>query len=385
MSQPSPGAAPDNPAAEAAELSRADSAFVRAFPCTGCGAKLTFAPGTRELRCEHCGTANSFAENDARIEELDFESWLADLEGHLESDVVDEVTCGACGAQQTLGGATFSGHCGFCGTAIVAKSVAERRIRPQSVVPFEVDRRAAQERFREWVKSLWFAPGDLKRYAQSDAGLTGLYLPYWTYDCNTASEYRGERGDDYTTTETYSTTDSSGNSVTKTRDVTRTRWSPKSGHVSAFHDDVLVMASKSLPKNIAGSVMQFNLSGLVPYQAEYLGGYRAEIYQVSLREGFPIARQTIDATVEGLIRRDIGGDRQRIHGVNTNYTEVKFKHVLLPAWVSAYRYRDKAYRFVINGQTGAVTGERPWSWWKIGAAVLAALILLVVLSSLGEG
>lgn len=362
---------------------RHDNAFVKTFPCTGCGAKLSFAPGTRDLKCEYCGTTNAIAENDERIEELDFETFLKALEGRMEAQEVEEVQCNKCGAQQTMAGHLFAGHCAFCGAAIVSKGYASRHIKPRSLVPFQVNRSRAAESFRNWVRGRWLAPNDLKKYAQSDAGLAGVYLPYWTYDCRTASDYAGERGDDYYTTENYTTTGSSGKSVTQTRRVRHTRWTPKSGHVGRFHDDVLVMASKSLPDHIADSVMRFNLKGLVPYQPEFVSGFQAEAYQLTLKEGFPVARQFIDEAVNALIRADIGGDRQRIHSVSTRYSDVKFKHVLLPVWISAYRYRDKAYRFLVNGQTGEVSGESPKSWWKI--AFLAAGILVVLLVVLVVG
>ena len=362
---------------------RPETAFIKTFPCAGCGAKLSFAPGTRDLQCEYCGTKNAIAENDDRVEELDFATYLKALEGKMEAAEVEEVKCGKCGAEQTLAGSLFAGHCTFCGAAIVSKSYASRRIKPKSIVPFQVNKTRAQDSFRRWVKGLWLAPNDLKRYAQSDAGLAGMYLPYWTYDCHTESDYRGERGDDYYTTETYSTQNDKGESVTQSRRVKHTRWSAASGHVAHFHDDVLVPASKSLPPGISSSVTRFNLKGLVPYQPEFVSGFQAEAYQVSLREGFPIAKTVIDGTIANQVRRDIGGDQQRIHSVSTRYDDVKFKHVLLPVWISAYRYRDKAYRFLINGQTGEVSGESPKSWWKIGFLVLAVLVVLFLVLMAG--
>lgn len=372
---------------EQAELqpARHDRAFVKTFPCTGCGAKLSFSPGTKELACEYCGTANPIPEGGENVEELDFDTYLQALEGKMEVEEVEEVRCEKCGAEQSMAGHLFAGHCTFCGAAIVSKGYASRRIKPKSLVPFQVTRDRAAEAFRRWVRGLWLAPGDLKRYAQKDAGLAGVYLPYWTYDCQTGSDYAGERGDDYWTTETYTTQDSQGKSVTQTRQVKHTRWTPAAGHVERFHDDVLVMASKSLPPRITGSVMRFDLKGLVPYQPQFVSGFQAEAYQVTLREGFPIAKRSIDEAVRALIRRDIGGDQQRIHSVSTRYSGVKFKHVLLPVWISAYRYRDKAYRFLINGQTGEVSGESPKSWWKIAAIALGALILLALVLVSGGG
>lgn len=296
----------------------------------------------------------------------------------MEIEAVEAVRCDKCGAEQKLEGSLFAGHCAFCGTAIVSKGYASRRIKPKSIVPFQVDRARAVEAFRRWVRRRWLAPGDLKRYAQSDAGLTGIYLPYWTYDCRTASDYSGERGDDYYTTETVMVRNSKGEEVAQTRQVKQTRWTSVTGRVERFHDDVLVLASKSLPAGIADAVRHFDLKGLVPYQPQFVSGFQAEAYQVTLREGFPIAKASIDAAVLAAVRRDIGGDQQRVQSVSTRYAEVRFKHVLLPAWLSAYRYRDKVYRFLVNGQSGEVSGESPVSWWKVAFLVLGALALVAL-------
>ena len=361
-----------------------DTAFIKTFPCSGCGAKLTYAPGTRELKCEFCGTVNAIAENDARIEELDFEDYVHQLEGAHESFEAQTVRCTKCGAEQQLAGNLFAGKCAFCGTGIVGEGYARRYIKPRAMVPFQVDRRRAQEAFRKWVAGLWLAPGELKRRAQSDAGLNGTYLPFWTYDCSTASDYEGERGEDYWTTETYTARNAAGETVTQTRQVKRTNWFPASGHVERFHDDVLVMASDSLPPTLRGAASGWDLKALVPYQPEFVSGYAAEAYRIGLREGYPIAKQEIDAQVYDLVRRDIGGDQQRVHAVRTRYTDIRFKHVLLPVWISAYRFGDKSYRFLVNGQTGDVAGESPVSWQKTTLLIIAVVIFLIIVAVLGS-
>lgn len=362
---------------------RPEAQFIRTFPCGGCGAKLSFAPGTTQLRCEYCGTANEIEAGDGRVEELDFGTFLQSLASHEESVDTELVKCPKCGAEQGLPDHHFAAHCAFCRAPIASAGYASRLLKPKAIIPFQVDRTAAQEAFRRWVRKLWLAPGDLKRYAQSDAGLDGVYLPFWTYDCDTTTDYRGERGDDYYTTETY-VAQEGGKSVTRTRQVRHTRWSPASGRVAHFHDDVLVMASGSLPSHLLGSAAKWRLEALQPYQAEFVTGFRAEAYQVGLREGFPVAKQAIDAKVESLVREDIGGDQQRIHHADTQYSQVKFKHVLLPLWISAYRYRDRTYRFVINGQTGEVCGENPTSWWKVAGLVALALFILLLLAMFSE-
>jgi len=377
-----PDAAPLDPG-----LGRDDgpAAFIKTFPCTGCGAKLSFAPGTRNLKCEFCGTQNEIAADDARIEELDFEIYLKALEGRQETFEEEHVRCEKCGAEQNLGASLFAGQCAFCGAAIVSKGYANRRIKPKSLIPFKVDRRRAQDEFRRWVKGLWLAPGELKRYAQSDAGVTGTYIPFWTYDCRTSSDYRGERGDSYYTNESYTTRNSAGESVSETRRVQQTKWSPASGHVDCFHDDVLVLASQSLPSELRGATMEWNLKeGLVPYQPEFVSGFRAEAYQIGLKDAFPIAQKQIDARIYSLVRKDIGGDQQRVHDISTAYSETRFKHVLLPVWISAYRFRDKTYRFLVNGQTGEVAGESPLSWQRVTLLVIGVIIFFFIVLWLGS-
>ena len=357
--------------------------FIKTFPCTSCGAKLDFAPGTRSLRCESCGTENVIAAVDARVEELDLDAQLKELEKRAETFEQETIKCERCGAEQQLPPNHFAAACSFCAAPVVSKGYARRAIKPRAMVPFQVDRKRAQDEFRRWVAGLWLAPKELKRYAQSDAALAGTYLPFWTYDCRTATDYVGERGEDYYTDESYTTRSSTGETVNATRRVKHTNWTPASGQVEHFHDDVMVLASQSLPASLRGAATAWNLKGLVPYQSEFVSGYRAEAYQIGLREGFPIAKQAIDARVHSLIREDIGGDQQRVSQVSTRYSDVTFKHLLLPVWVSAYRFRNKTFRFLVNGQTGEVAGESPLSRFRVTWLVVAVIVFLVIVAIFG--
>ena len=112
-----------------------------------------------------------------------------------------------------------------------------------------------------------------------------------------------------------------------------------------------------------------------PLFPEYLAGFRAEGYSVSLAEGFEDAKAVMDRTISRDVKFDIGGDKQQIHEIKTQMRDVTFKHVLLPVWTAAYKFRGKTYRFVVNGQTGRVEGERPYSTVKIALAVCAGLVV----------
>ncbi len=353
---------------------RVDVAEARAakrFPCRQCGAKVVFVPGTAVLRCEYCGHENAIPQSDEQIEELDFRGHLGRLAEQAETVERRGLKCTACAAEIVPDAAEQALDCPFCGSNLVAVSGSRRLIKPRSLLAFKVTSGAARAAFWRWIRGLWFAPSALKRFARLEAALRGLYVPAWTYDSRTTSRYSGMRGDDYWVSETYTVT-RNGRTETQTRMVRRTRWTPVSGVVFNEFDDVLVLASRSLPEEKAAALEPWDLANLVPYDDAYLSGFSAESYQVDLPEGFERAKVIMRGRIEATIRVDIGGDHQRIHSVRTQYDNVTFKHILLPMWISAYRFRDRVYRVLVNARTGEVQGERPWSWIKITAVVLAA-------------
>lgn len=348
------------------------------YPCNQCGAKLEFAPGANSLKCPYCGFENVIAQSDIKIEELDYRTYLQQVAGEKETHDAHRVKCNKCGAETTMPPDVTSANCPFCGAGMVFEGKATQLIRPEALLPFKITQKQAFDDFRNWINSLWFAPGDLKQYAQSEGKLAGIYIPCWTYDSDTTSSYTGMRGDHYYTTETYTTTEN-GQQVTRTREVQHTQWTPASGAVSNNFDDILIVASRSLPKQYADRLQPWDLQHLVPYADEYLSGFRAESYQVNLEQGFEEAQQVMAGAIDAAVRRDIGGDEQSITSINTQYGNITFKHILLPVWLSAYRFKDKVYRILINARTGGVQGERPYSAFKIAAAVFAALIVIVVI------
>lgn len=349
--------------------------------CKGCSGKLQFAPGTNHLKCPACVTENEIEISTQVFEELDFELFVRNFEKESQTHEVATISCGSCGARTTFDPNVVSDSCPCCGTPQVVKNATTTHsIQPKALLPFAINQEKAFEQFRSWIKKLWFAPNKLKHYARQLEKLSGLYIPYWTYDSNTSSDYMGEKGIDYQVTESYTAIEN-GKSVRKTRTVTKTRWSSVSGHVNNLFDDVLVVASKSLPREYVEKLEPWELQNMLPFNESYLSGFKTESYQVDLKEGFDDAKIKMDERIRAAVCRDIGGDRQRINTLNTIYNNITFKHILLPIWISAYLYKEKVYRFLINGRTGEVQGERPYSWIKITltALLIAAIILVIVL------
>lgn len=307
--------------------------------------------------------------HDGLIIEYDFDEALETLADAPPAGARPSTQCENCAAEFDFDEHVHAGECPFCGTQIVAGTGTHRHIKPESLLPFSVDESAALGAYRRWIKRLWFAPNAIKNYARQTERLTGVYVPYWTYDSQTHTRYRGQRGDNYTVRESYTAIEN-GRSVRRTRTVTKIRWRSVSGQVARFFDDVLVGASRSLPRKITDRLQPWDLDHLVGYDEKFLSGFRSEVYQVDLDEGFDQAVNIMDRVIRSDIARDIGGDHQRIQQVQTRHSDTTFKHLLLPVWSAGFRFRKKTYRFVVNGRTGKVAGERPYSVVKIALAVV---------------
>lgn len=352
------------------------------FPCPQCGAVLAYLPGTDRIRCEHCGHESAIQPQSGRIDEHDFRAALAKVAAEAPVVEARTVKCDGCAASFTFDPDVHADACPYCGGAIVTDTGSSRLIKPESLVPFVLSEGEAKQRLQDWLKSLWFAPSGIKTYARGDGRLSGVYVPYWTFDADTQSSYVGQRGIAYQVPQTFMAK-VQGKLVRRRRYVTKIRWTPVRGRVRRQFDDVLVLASRTLPQDLTESLTPWLQEALVPYQPEYLSGFRSEAYQVGIEPGFDVATQDMAQVIRTDVARDIGGDTQRIHDIQTRYDDIHFKHILLPVWVAAYRYSGKAYQFVVNGQTGEVQGERPYSIIKIaiaafiGAAIAALLVFFL--------
>ena len=349
------------------------------YPCEQCGADLRFQPGQTQLVCDHCGHTQAISAAAPRQKARAFGE--IPLARGLAKDVPEEIreevrstTCPNCAAVVEFQGASHATECPFCATPVVVDTGLRRQIKPQALVPFALTEGQARDALTGWLGSLWFAPNRLLDYTRKGRAMAGIYVPFWTFDAATASRYTGQRGEYYYETRTV-TVNVNGRSERRQEQVRHTRWHRVSGQVAREFDDVLVMASTSLPERLGNDLTPWDLTHLEPYSPDFLAGFQAEGYTIALADGHQSARARMARVIEGDVRRDIGGDEQQISGIDTRHSDETFKHILLPIWTAAYKYNGKSYRFVVNGQTGEVQGERPYSWWKIGFAVLAVVVV----------
>lgn len=343
----------------------------RIFPCDQCGADLVFDIGVQQMKCPFCGDVKQIElPSDQSVLEQDFHAMIQRLtelrlKGVTQETPTQEIRCEACGGTAVFTGTLTSSECPYCATPIQRENIhnSPERVPVDGVLPFRVDHDTAQTNLMHWVNSRWFAPTSFRRKGIKGK-FNGVYLPFWTFDSLTFNRYRGERGDHYYVEV------KRGDKTVRER---RTRWSSASGSFKKFFDDVMVVASQGLPKEHILALEPWPLSECVPFNQQMLAGFLARTYDLELDPGFQEAKQRMDAAIAAETRRRIGGDEQRIDSLDSHYSAITFKHLLLPTWMMAYQFHDKAYQVMVNAVTGEVQGERPYSWVKITFAVLFAI------------
>ncbi len=339
-------------------------------PCSGCNADLEWSPGAGELLCPYCGTTTkvdtgeSSSDTEAvpqHVVEYDLDSALESVPRGWGAEVVEH-RCSLCGATSTVEPHVTATQCPFCGASqLEVQPTDQDVIRPESLLPFGIEEKAARQGFSGWVKSLWFRPNDLKRLARLD-GLKGVYIPAWTFDMKSKTDWDAEAGFYY-----YVDVPTGDG---KTRRERRTRWEWRRGKVRLDFDDWLVNASGGLSEDLFDGLLPYNTSELVPYDTRYLAGFTAERYQRDLHDAWDVGSSGMVSKIHAAVVDDIPGDTYRKLSTDIQTWDETFKHCLLPVWISAYQYKGKTYHYVVNGVTGKRDGTAPYSWVKITLAVL---------------
>jgi predicted RNA-binding Zn-ribbon protein involved in translation (DUF1610 family) len=348
------------------------------FPCPGCGGDMVFDVEKQCLSCPYCDNTIAIDQNEySVIHEYPIET-ASDAASRDWGGQTKVIHCDSCGAETVINAKQLSTECAFCGSMQIHSQANEDIIKPESLIPFKVDKRTASEKFKNWLKKRWLSPNNLKQMAREEK-INGVYIPFWTYDADTRSFYTAEKGTWYYVTETVWVTDEDGKKRPEQKRVRKTRWSFTSGTYHHFFDDVLVCASQTEGKRLIKKLEPFHLQELSPYKNEYLSGFMAEKYSTGLRDGFDEAKSIIKSELYNMIRSQIIADEIRNLRIKTSFHNVTFKHILLPIWISSYRYKDKVYKFLVNGQTGKVSGQAPISAIKLIILILLGLVVIAVI------
>lgn len=344
--------------------------------CPQCGGVMDFDPATGNLKCPYCDYEEAIKiqkETPKKAEELDFFA-AEHTANHDWGAETKTILCKACGAESIYDALQTSAVCPFCGSNQVMEQNEQDTIAPGGVVPFRISDEQASQLFRQWIKRKWFCP-KLAKDSAKPKRFHGIYLPYWTFDADTYSSYHGEYGIDH---------------VTRDRDGevhTETHWHSTSGRYKEFINDELVLASTNHDMSMLHKLEPFDTENNKSYKPEYIAGFTAERYSLGLNDAWKIAmnsiRDHLKQQISGKIKGEHNADHVRQLRLETEYDNITYKYLLLPIWISHFKYNDKVYQFMVNGQTGKVAGKTPLSIPKIILTTLGIIIILVILYYLG--
>ncbi len=340
------------------------------YHCPACGAEAVWTPAKQALVCPFCGTESPATleqrEAGATIVEHDLVAALRAIPDAARGWQAEKtsVRCQSCQAISVFDAAKVGQRCEFCGSAaLVPYEEIKPAFRPESLLPMKISESRARELIRAWYRGLWFAPNGVGTKALTDT-VRGLYIPYWTFDARADAQWTAESGTYYTV------------GVGKRRE-RRIRWRPAAGSLSHVFDDDLVCASRGVQPARMRAIEPFPTGALVPYDPGYLAGWTVERYQIDLVNAARRSREQMDVALRRLCAKDVPGDTSRNLQVDATYADQRFKHILVPIWLLAYTYGTRTFQVAINGVTGEISGERPWSWIKLTFLALAILIVVV--------
>jgi predicted RNA-binding Zn-ribbon protein involved in translation (DUF1610 family) len=309
--------------------------------CATCGALVDL----EDLFCANCGTEVP-GHAPARPARLAIEA--------------RNFRCRGCGASMNYDAGARSLKCPFCGSIELDEDPAEGILAPECVVPFAIGRDEAEARLRAWLGSSVWHPGDL-RAAALVTELRAVFVPCWVFA---------------TRVQTHWTADSD-----QTPPGARADWYPIAGRAERRYEGLWVPASAGLPRPELDAIWPFDAAAAVPPDRVDLANVTVEQFTVSRRYARPLAQGRLEAAEAEAVVRAVPGRLRNVH-VNVLMTGASSRAALAPAYVMAYRYRERVYRFVLNGQTGRSTGSAPISAARVAAAVAAVVLVAIVVLAL---
>lgn len=354
-------------------LNMADNVYY----CNNCGGIMEFDISTQTLKCPNCETQINIENDKNKIVEHTFTKRVAKTIKAVEKQS-STMQCKGCGAKVEVSSDCTATECAYCGASYVLAEKQEDAIVPDGVIPFLIDKRDIKQKYEKWINKRWLAPGKLKKFYETGK-MQGIYVPYWTFDADVDCPYTAQGGK-----ERKEKIKKSDGSVTEK---IVTDWYHTSGRVKEFFDDVQIHASNNLKPSLIKGVEPFDTkSKLKSYSPEYLSGYSAECYTISLEDAHRDANEKMENELRELVRRDVMRRYDDVKDIRLapHYKEETYKHVLVPVYSTAFTYNNKNYNVLINGETGRIKGEYPKSPFKIALIVAAIVGLIAAILLLGS-
>jgi DNA-directed RNA polymerase subunit RPC12/RpoP len=282
------------------------------------------------------------------------------------AEVEVEIGCPNCGATSKVPFRAISIRCPYCSTPLLGTFFNPAK--PPALIPFRLTGKEAYQRGVEFLRKGFFIYRAFKREFQKFKEVKGFYFPLWLYNLQCQVQYRGERG-----IVTYEWVEVNGQMERRER----VDWYPVAGELELQFKNVSYLALREKPlEQVYISQLHWNLPSAVQFQWEPLLGSEGYEYQLNSEIGLKRAQSSLEGRIRSAIRRDIGGDRQRILGYSTRWFNIEQSYLLVPVFHFSVKWRGKEYNVYINGESGEVTGERPVDKLLVGLVILGVAIVI---------
>ena len=337
------------------------------YRCEACNGIMEFDAASQMLKCPNCDNQIPVFSDKDKVEIHDL-TLDAKRMHKPEEKATKTMQCTGCGATIEVAGNETAARCPYCDSTYVMAEEQVSVLVPDGLLPFKVDKKDLGQRFSEWMKKKWLAPGELKNLYQRDQ-FQGMYIPYWSFDADADCMYTAMGGRHRTVTYKDS------NGETKTR--TETDWYHTSGRIRHDFRDVKVAASERFRKGLFKGIEPFEFEQLVPYSPDYFSGYMSENYSIGLDAGHRDAVKEMEINLTRMAEENVRRRYDTVKDVRIrpHFSDETYKYVMLPIYATTYSYKDKKYTVLVNGQTGKFYGEYPKSPVKIAILVIIAIAI----------
>ncbi len=321
------------------------------YKCPNCGAAISFDSGEQKMKCPYCESLlelESLKEYDEVLNnklEDDF-TWDTERGEEWHDEGVKVYVCNSCGGEIICDETTAATKCPYCDNPVVMKGNLAGELKPDCVIPFKLDKKAAKNRYLEHIKGKSLLPREFKDKNHIDE-IKGVYVPFWLFDADAEADirYKGSKSNaweqnnlSYTDTKYYSIV--------------------RSGTIS--FNNVPVDGSSAMPDELMQSIEPFDMEEAVDFQSAYLSGYMADRYDVSAEDNIEIANERIRKETANAFVSDITGYQNLTpEDSSIRLTNAKAKYALYPVWILNTTYKGNKYIFAMNGQTGKMVGDLP--------------------------
>lgn len=353
---------------------------IQSYKCPCCGAPLEFNAENQNLHCESCGTdfdVDTLKQLDEGSvhgpSKYDWESYEPRTFEESEAENLSSYSCPSCGANITGDDTLGSTVCPYCGNATIVKGQFEGSLRPDYVIPFKVDKKAAMAEFEKSLKDAPFLPNEFKDKKKIEE-MAGVYVPFWMFDCdcNANISYDAQRittwSDakyDYTKTDFYKLF--------------------RSGSVGFAN--IPVDGSKKADDEYMEALEPYDYSAAAAFNPAYLSGYLSDKYDVSAEESSDRANERVKKSTEDAFARTAEGYSAVIpRDSYISFSNGKVRYALLPVWMLNIKYKGENYKYAINGQTGKTVGKYPIDkmkkWLYFGSVYAVSLAVCIATAKL---